>query len=46
MEKSVNFRTLSFLFLSVAIAGCTSIPIPNYIKDVNPYKKVFYADSW
>jgi len=31
-----------FLLL-FALVGCTSIIIPNYIQDKNPYKKIFYA---
>ena len=36
-------RLLSFLLL-VAVSGCATAQIPNYLPDKNSYKKKFYAD--
>ncbi len=33
------------IFLSfLVLVGCTTVNIPNYIQDKNPYKKTFYAN--
>lgn len=33
----------SLIILILALVGCASVVIPNYIQDVNPYKKKFYG---
>jgi len=37
-------KKISLLLLVVALAGCASISVPNYIKDNNPYKKKVYGE--
>ena len=37
-------RRLLLLILLVTFGGCTSIVLPSYVSDKNPYKKRFYGD--
>ncbi|HQP10033.1 MAG TPA: hypothetical protein PKV41_01460, partial [Candidatus Omnitrophota bacterium] len=30
-------------FLLLTVMGCASITIPSYIRDTNPYRRIFYA---
>jgi len=32
------------IFLLLALGGCASVNIPNYIQDEHPYKQLFYAE--
>ena len=38
------FKNISYLMMMVLLSGCTTVSIPNYIQDKNPYKRVYYAD--
>lgn len=48
MDKTVHIikmgKFVSVTILAFAICGCANVTIPNYIKDINPYKRTFYAD--
>lgn len=55
MEKSVDSpkanqplddmktKILFGILLGIALAGCASVTIPNYIREEHPYRKTFYA---
>lgn len=36
-------KKILFVFLLLALGGCASVTIPNYIRDRYPYKRTFYA---
>lgn len=36
-------KILFWFFLTLILAGCASVTIPNYIRDEHPYRKTFYA---
>ena len=36
-------KKCSIFVLVLALSGCTSVTIPNYIQDKSPYKKIYYA---
>ena len=41
MERFVNL--LIGIFCLALLSGCSTVEIPKYIKDVNPYDQTFYA---
>ena len=46
MERSVRksyLKTWLLVLLSLSVFGCASITVPSYIRDKNPYEKIFYA---
>lgn len=46
MEKFVKRTAMRKVALSIVLTflcGCANIVIPNYIRDNNPYKKIYYA---
>ena len=36
-------KNVPSILLLFALAGCASINVPNYVKDENPYKRLYYA---
>jgi hypothetical protein len=40
----LRHRWLSLVMLLLLNIGCTSVQIPGYLKDSNPYSKRFYSD--
>ncbi len=39
----MKVRNLFLILIGIALAGCASVTIPNYIRDEHPYRKTFYA---
>ena len=37
-------KKIILLLVTFSFLGCSTIKLPNYVKDKNPYKKTFYSD--